>query len=393
MSRRDLAGFCGRMWHRARWGIGTTLALWAVLGLARPALADSLVLNARPSGEAGPQVDAAVISPDVFAVFATVPAWQTYVVQPGDSLSLIASHFGLDTAALAARNDLADPDRIHIGQVLRVNITRAARVALPADGDLERLQLWPWPPIQGQTVVVWLQARRAVAFSLSLAEKPYPVMVGQSHRAWAMVPISALAVPGIQSLKVTAGRTSLVLPLALQAGVFESYDVPASASTPILSQANKVQGELERTTELFSRQSPGDWTPRSRFRSPLEGNHPRTSLFGSRRTYGGGSSVSAHAGEDFSALRGTPVLAPAAGQVVLAEPLFVRGNAVVLDHGHGVLTGYWHLDKLYVSPGERVEPGQLLGEVGSTGLSTGAHLHWELRIDGVAVDPLQWLEP
>ena len=120
-------------------------------------------------------------------------------------------------------------------------------------------------------------------------------------------------------------------------------------------------------------------------------NFPHTSPYGSRRTYGNSPTITAHAGEDFSAAAGTPVLAPAAGTVVLAEPLFVRGNAVVLDHGGGVYTGYWHLSELNVQPGEQVAAGQQLGAVGSTGLSTGAHLHWEMRVGGLPVDPLQWL--
>jgi len=99
-----------------------------------------------------------------------------------------------------------------------------------------------------------------------------------------------------------------------------------------------------------------------------------------------------HAGEDFAVPPGTPVLAPAAGTVVLAEPLFVRGNAVVIDHGRGVYSGYWHMQSLSVKAGDRVSPGEVLGTVGSTGLSTGAHLHWEMRVDGIAVDPLQWVE-
>jgi murein DD-endopeptidase MepM/ murein hydrolase activator NlpD len=78
---------------------------------------------------------------------------------------------------------------------------------------------------------------------------------------------------------------------------------------------------------------------------------------------------------------------------LLAEPLLVRGNAVMLDHGGGVITGYWHLDGLDVAVGETVTAGQQIGVVGSTGLSTGAHLHWELRIRGVAVDPMQWVAP
>ena len=191
---------------------------------------------------------------------------------------------------------------------------------------------------------------------------------------------------------VVAGRTGLTIPIPLQAGSFDTYHIPAAVSRPILDQAQKVQAEAARLKELTGVQSATGWTPRSRFAGPLEGDYPRSSPFGSRRTYEPNPAVSAHEGEDFSAPAGTPVTAPAEGVVVLAEPLFVRGNAVVLDHGSGVFTGYWHLQELAVQQGDRVEAGQLLGRVGSTGLSTGAHLHWELRVGGVSVDPLQWVE-
>jgi murein DD-endopeptidase MepM/ murein hydrolase activator NlpD len=69
----------------------------------------------------------------------------------------------------------------------------------------------------------------------------------------------------------------------------------------------------------------------------------------------------------------------------------VRGNAVVVDHGRGVMSGYWHLAQIQVSEGQMLEPGDVLGLVGSTGLSTGSHLHWELRVMGIPVDPLQWV--
>jgi murein DD-endopeptidase MepM/ murein hydrolase activator NlpD len=80
--------------------------------------------------------------------------------------------------------------------------------------------------------------------------------------------------------------------------------------------------------------------------------------------------------------------------VALAQPLQVRGNAILLDHGRGIFTGYWHLNELRVAVGQKVAAGDLIGLVGNTGLSTGAHLHWELRINGIAVDPTQfWEEP
>ena len=77
---------------------------------------------------------------------------------------------------------------------------------------------------------------------------------------------------------------------------------------------------------------------------------------------------------------------------MLAEPLAVRGNAVIIDHGQGVFSGYWHMSEINVTPGVQVAVGDVLGLVGNTGLSTGAHLHWELRIGGVAVDAMQFLD-
>jgi murein DD-endopeptidase MepM/ murein hydrolase activator NlpD len=76
--------------------------------------------------------------------------------------------------------------------------------------------------------------------------------------------------------------------------------------------------------------------------------------------------------------------------VALAGPLEVRGNAVILDHGWGVYSGYYHLSEVVVAEGQLVAQGEMIGRLGNTGLSTGAHLHWEMRVGGVLVDPLEW---
>jgi murein DD-endopeptidase MepM/ murein hydrolase activator NlpD len=117
-----------------------------------------------------------------------------------------------------------------------------------------------------------------------------------------------------------------------------------------------------------------------------------TSPFGTRRSYNDGPVSGFHGGTDFGAGTGTPIYAPAAGRVVLAEELIVRGNAVLIDHGIGVFSGYWHQSELAVREGQTVQPGDLIGYVGDTGLVTGAHLHWEMRVGGFAVDPIQWTE-
>jgi len=239
---------------------------------------------------------------------------------------------------------------------------------------------------------VWLETRQPLTVTVALEGQDYPVLAS-GRFSWSLIPLGPLAAPGVRSLAISADDTRFAVPIELVPGKFSSYDVPAAVTGPILGQTSRVNDEAERVAALFAVESSDHWGPRSRFELPLSGDFPHSDPFGSRRTYGGGGSVSAHAGEDFSATTGTPVYAPAAGTVLLAEKLLVRGNAVILDHGEGVVTGYWHLDELAVERGERVEAGQVLGAVGTTGLSTGAHLHWELRIRGVAVDPMQWVEP
>ena len=373
------------------------LVICVVLLFAAPVSAGGLILDARPAGDAGPQLDAAVISPlparsgdGSSGAARAVTSSETYTIQPGDTLAAIAGRFDMGAGALASLNGITNPDRIIAGQVLKVGAASAAAPALPGDGPLARVQFWPWPPAQGQTLAVWLEARQQMTLTVTLDGRAYPV-VTHGRRGWALIPIPPLIEPGIKSLAIDAGGARMRLPVPIAAGAFPAVNIPAEVSQPILSQAETVRAETARMGELFGGDTPDGWTPRDRFSSPLEGEFPHTSPYGSRRTYGNSPAITAHAGEDFSAAAGTPVLAPAAGTVILAEPLFVRGNAVVLDHGGGVYTGYWHLSELNVQARDRVAPGQRLGAVGSTGLSTGAHLHWEMRVGGLPVDPLQWL--
>ena len=109
------------------------------------------------------------------------------------------------------------------------------------------------------------------------------------------------------------------------------------------------------------------------------------------RSYNLGPYDRVHGGVDFAAPTGTDVRAVAAGLVVLALDLNVRGQSIVLDHGMGVYTGYWHLSEMYVEVGEFVTNGSVIGAMGNTGRSTGPHLHWQLWVNGTVVNPLQWL--
>lgn len=98
-----------------------------------------------------------------------------------------------------------------------------------------------------------------------------------------------------------------------------------------------------------------------------------------------------HTGVDFGADYGTPIYAAQAGTVMWADWYGGYGNTIVIDHGNGIATLYAHLQSFYVQAGDRVEKGQVIGEVGSTGFSTGPHLHFELRVQGEPIDPAPYL--
>jgi murein DD-endopeptidase MepM/ murein hydrolase activator NlpD len=150
-----------------------------------------------------------------------------------------------------------------------------------------------------------------------------------------------------------------------------------------------TQPEIDRINGIVKQ-----FTPTRYFSGPmgLPSAAAVTSQYGTRRSYNDGPFDFVHNGVDFAGAPGSPVLAPAAGVVVLVETLTVRGNATIIDHGWGVFTGYWHQTEVAVKVGDVVQPGQVIGTVGKTGRATGYHLHWELFIHGVPVDPLQWVK-
>jgi murein DD-endopeptidase MepM/ murein hydrolase activator NlpD len=129
------------------------------------------------------------------------------------------------------------------------------------------------------------------------------------------------------------------------------------------------------------------------FASPVPADFKEcwTSLFGNRRSYNNGAYNSFHSGLDFCGSVGTELYAGAPGKVVFTDTLIVRGGVVVIDHGWGVYTAYDHLSKILVQPGTTVQTGQVIGLGGDTGRTTGPHLHWEVWVGGVQVNPVDWL--
>ncbi len=142
--------------------------------------------------------------------------------------------------------------------------------------------------------------------------------------------------------------------------------------------------------ELLARIEPSAAFLDGAFIRPVPAGNRRTSFFGDKRLYSysnGSKASSVHAGIDYGYPVGTAVVAAGRGRVVMAQDRIVTGLTIVLEHLPGVYSIYMHLSRMDVSPGAVVGRGSPIGAIGSTGLATGPHLHWELRVLGQAADP------
>ena len=377
----------------------------------------------------------------------------TYVVQQGDTLASIAAELGIPLEILAANNQLTNINALRVGQVLLLPPGSGRRTVIARPGDTIQAiakregvsdlrlailnsttptaRLFPGQPVRlmrdspllatpfGSVRIVgvpstivqgqagWLEAEVNRPLSLEASWNGAPLGLrplaidrrdesGGETTIWGgHVPIAASQEPGVYSLSlsyqaangVTVSRS---FPVFVQGHTFPVQDIRLPPDKSALIEQEISQEEVDYLSPIWSRTvTPIQW--RNPFLLPLQSDFPTTSPYGVSRNYNSGQYFSFHTGQDFAAPGGSPVLAPADGIVTLAEPLTVRGISVILDHGAGLFTGYWHLQEALVVPGEKVQAGEPIGLVGTTGRSTGEHLHWELRIYGVAVDPLPFL--
>lgn len=161
----------------------------------------------------------------------------------------------------------------------------------------------------------------------------------------------------------------------------ETVDPPPAVAERIAREAAAVAAARTRDDARTGFAEAFAWPVRGRI----------SGRFGSGRVYNGRPG-GGHSGMDIAAPDGTPVLAPAAGVVTLADDLYITGGTVLLDHGHGVSSNFLHLSRIDVAVGDSVVQGRPIGLVGATGRATGPHLHWGMNWFDVRVDPLLVLE-
>ncbi len=298
-----------------------------------------------------------------------------------------AARAGLNPWRVVLENGLVHPYRPLYYQTIYLPGTSPLREFPPGFVNLE---LSSRPALPGQalgvrgmretadTVSVWLDGRTADGFE-------------NDEHFVGLTATGAFLVPGNYNLDIQVGSHPLwSQPLRFVAGEWTFSQVILTGEAAEIDQES-IQQERERLFAIWNQASPTPQWSRP-FQLPIENFLQITSLYGARRSYNGGPYSSYHEGVDFSAYGGTPVFAPATGTVVVAERLYVRGGAVILDHGLGIYTGFYHLSEVVAQVGQVVEPGQLVGNVGTTGLSTGNHLHWDLLVNGLWVDGQAWVE-
>ncbi|MCX7974995.1 MAG: M23 family metallopeptidase [Candidatus Aminicenantes bacterium] len=149
----------------------------------------------------------------------------------------------------------------------------------------------------------------------------------------------------------------------------------------------RIDREAELLRVIFSIITP-DWLADGAFIWPNSG--PLTAFFGDQRLYNN-RKLSFHSGLDIVARQNEPVVASNSGRVVAASNFYFSGKLVIIDHGLGLFTTYHHLEKILVKRGQMVRKGEMIGLVGQTGLSTGPHLHWSVRLGPNRIDPLSLL--
>ncbi len=248
---------------------------------------------------------------------------------------------------------------------------------------------------QGQTVEIQIDGAEGVSISGSLMEHTLNFFIDPDNGYTALQGVHAMVEPGLYPLSLSGSlpdgsRFNFSQDVLVSAGDF-LYDQPLSVDPATLDP--DTTGPEDSTWLGLSSQVNPDKFWQGVFSIPVESVFAEcyASQFGSRRSYNGSDYSYFHTGLDYCGQIGDPIYAAAAGVVVFAGPLTVRGNATMIDHGWGIFTAYMHQSEILVKVGDLVEQGQLIGRVGNTGRVEGPHLHFEVLVGGVQVNPLEWL--
>jgi murein DD-endopeptidase MepM/ murein hydrolase activator NlpD len=217
-----------------------------------------------------------------------------------------------------------------------------------------------------------------------------PILVAQHQKRWhAVVGIPLSIAPGEHELLVTRGAQLERSRISIAAKEYPSQSLKVPPRQVDLSPEDRARADSEGKIQREAYASFSAEPPRTlRFKRPVG---RLSSPFGFRRIFND-QPRNPHSGTDFAAPTGTPVLAVLDGTVVVTGDFFFNGQTVIVDHGQGMLTMSCHLSKIRVKEGQKVRAGERIGDVGSTGRSTGPHLHLSVSLNRVMVDPMLFID-
>ena len=215
-----------------------------------------------------------------------------------------------------------------------------------------------------------------------------------SEKLYALLPVSYYKKPTTQKVEIvykkSDKKSSKTLFFKIEDGQYEKeiLIVQESKVNPKSEEVKKrTAKEYAQAMKIYGTTTAKNYV-KSEYIVPMSSKI--TSSFGKARVYNT-TLKGYHSGTDFRAKVGTPIIASNEGKVVLAQDRFYSGNSVIIDHGQGIYTCYYHLSKFEVKVGDMVSKSQVIGLSGDTGRITGPHLHFSVRVGGIQVDPLQFI--
>jgi murein DD-endopeptidase MepM/ murein hydrolase activator NlpD len=250
----------------------------------------------------------------------------------------------------------------------------------------------------GRTVLVEFDKNKTIEYKNIVLDKKrfqffdHPL---NKNKVYALVPMSYYEKPSTKKLKINYTKKGIdtvgFISLKVKDAKYKKEEITVSSSK-VNPQSKKVKERISKeyneAMKIYGTLTPKSYI-KSEFIMPLDSFI--TSDFGKARVYNG-SLKGYHSGTDFRAKVGTPLIASNDGVVALAKDRFYSGGTVLINHGQGIYTCYFHMSDFAVKKGDVVKKGQKIGLSGQSGRVTGPHLHFAVRINKVQVDPLQFVE-
>jgi murein DD-endopeptidase MepM/ murein hydrolase activator NlpD len=315
----------------------------------------------------------------------------------GETLLELAVKDDSDPWTIAQINNLSEPSAAIAGDILYLPSGDSTAPVSGLPSALVSAEVDPLPLSQGATAQIKIVTSQKVTLGGILGDYPLHFFTVTDNTQVALQGIHGMADPGLYPLRIDVTLPDNTVQSFEQMVLVRSSDFPNEAINGVepdtIDPAVTVPEEQWLLSVVSPRTPDKYW--QGIFQMPVDSQqYCLRSRYGNRRSYNGGIYHSFHTGVDFGVCSQShpfDIYAPADGVVVYTGFQTIHGNATIIDHGEGVYSGIYHQAEIDIAVGDHVSAGQLIGKIGATGRVTGAHLHWDLWVNGVQVDPLVWL--